>query len=134
MPNSSGTLVIRAFTAGGALPVEGAIVRIQGTDENNRLKSYSLITDRDGITKAVVLPAPSVDYSLTPNAPEQPFSLYDVEISAPGYLSKRINGLSIFSGINSIQPINMIPGNNENLDDFPRGNVNTIIPENENLE
>ena len=41
MPNSSGTLRVRAYTAGGALPVEGAVVRVMGAGEDNRLVSFS---------------------------------------------------------------------------------------------
>lgn len=131
MLESSGSLRIRTYTAGGALPVKGATVRITGAGEDNRLISYSLITDRDGQTEVVTLPAPAVDYSLSPNPAELPYSVYDVVITAPGYLTKRINGLTVFSGINSVQLINMIPGSGESPEEYPRGNVNSVIPEND---
>lgn len=131
MLDSSGTLRIRAYTAGGGLPVKNAIVRITGAGEDNGSVSYSLVTDRDGLTETVTLPAPSVNYSLSPDPAELPYSLYNVEITAPGYLTKRINGLTVFSGIDSVQLINMIPGSGDIPEDYPRGNVNTIIPENQ---
>ncbi len=134
MPNSSGTLRVRAYTAGGALPVEGAVVRVMGALEDNRLVAFSSITDRDGLTELFTLPAPSVDYSLAPNPEELPYSVYDLEISANGYYTKRINGLTVFSGINSIQLANMIPGSGKMIEDFPRGNINYIIPENTDLQ
>ena len=129
MLNSSGSLRIRTYTAGGALPVKGATVRITGAEEDNRLITYSLLTDRDGQTDLVTLPAPSADYSLTPDPAEPPYSVYDLVITAPGYLTKRINGLTVFSGVNSIQLINMIPGNGNDYD-YPIGNKSSIIPEN----
>lgn len=128
MLDSSGTLRIRAYTAGGALPVAGATVRIMGADENNRLINYSLTTDVDGLTKAVTLPAPLVEYSLSPNAAEQPYAVYDVEITAPGFLSKKISGLNVFAGVDSIQLINMIPGHNSDLNNIPIGSTDTVIP------
>lgn len=128
MSQSSGTLRIRAYTAGGALPVQGATVRIIGGDESNRLVAYSLTTDRDGLTEAVTLPAPDAQYSLSPGAAEQPYSVYDVEITAPGFLTKRINGLTVFSGVESVQLINMIPGNSQDQQNIPLGNTNTNIP------
>ena len=131
MLDSSGSLRIRTYTAGGALPVKGATVRITGAGEDNRLISYSLLTDRDGQTDLVTLPAPSVDYSLSPDPAELPYSVYDVVITAPGYLTKRINGLSVFSGVNSVQLINMIPGNGNDYDDYPIGNTSSTIPENQ---
>ena len=130
MLNSTGKIRIRAYTAGGALPIEGATVRIMGAEEDNRLISYSLLTDKDGLTEAVELPAPNSSYSLSPNPNEQPYALYDVEITAPGYYSKKINGLSVFSGVESVQLINMIPEGNRPVDDYPRYNINATIPEN----
>lgn len=132
MLDSEGTLRVRAYTAGGALPIAGAVVRIMGAEEANRLVSYSLVTDRNGITEAVSLPAPSISYSLSPSPAEAPFAVYDVEISADGYYSKRINGVSVFSGVNSVQLANMIPSSS-GAEDYPRGNVNTQIPENDSL-
>ena len=134
MPNSSGTLRVRAYTASGALPVEGATVRIMGALENNRLVAYSSITDRNGQSDLFTLPAPSVNYSLAPMANELPYSVYDLEISAPGYYTKKIRGITVFPGINSIQLINMIPGSGNLVEDYPRGNINYIIPENTDLQ
>lgn len=133
MLDSSGTLTVRAYTAGGALPVAGAIVRIFGASEENRQVVFSGVTDRDGVTDKYILPAPKESLSLAPSPAELPFSLYDLEISAEGYYTKRINGLTVFSGINSIQLVNMIPGSGNMVEDYPRGNINYIIPENEDL-
>ena len=128
MLNSSGSLRIRAYTAGGALPVPGALVRIRGAEEDNRFISRTLITDRDGLTKKVDLPAPSASYSLTPGSDEAPYSVYDIEIIAPGYYTKRIDGLTVFSGIESVQLINMIPTSDSPINEAPRGNINATIP------
>ena len=134
MPDSSGTLRVRAYTAGGALPVEGAVVRVVGSSEDNRLIAFSSLTDRDGLSELLILPAPSVDFSLAPDPAELPYSLYDLEVSVPGYYTKRIKGLTVFSGINSIQLVNMIPGSGNMIEDYPRGSVNYIIPENTDLQ
>lgn len=129
MSNSSGTLRVRAYTAEGALPVQNANVKIKGTSEGVELVSFSSLTDNDGLSEVFVLPTPSVEYSLSPNAAELPYSLYDLEISADGYFTKRIKGLTVFPGINSIQLVNMIPGSGYLTENFPRGNINYIIPE-----
>ena len=133
MFNSEGKIRIRAYTAGGALPIEGATVRIVGAEENNRFVSYSVLTDRDGLTPSVTLPAPDGSYSLSPSPAEKPYALYDIEITAPGYYSKKINGLSVFSGIESVQLLNMIPDDGKMIEDYPRYNINAIIPENNQL-
>lgn len=133
MLNSEGTLRIRTYTAGGALPVNNALVKIQGAEEGNRLISYTLITDRDGLTPLVTLPAPNVEFSLSPGPGEKPYSVYDVEISAPGFYTKRISGLTVFPGVNSIQLVNMIPSSGNSAEEYPRGNINTVIPETNDL-
>lgn len=134
MPQSSGTLRVRAYTASGALPVKGATVHIKGALESNRLVNFTSITDMDGQSELFTLPAPDVDYSLAPNAKELPYSLYDLEITAPGYYTKTIRGITVFQGINSVQLINMIPGSGNLIEDYPRGNINYIIPENNDLK
>ena len=132
MLNSNGKLTVRTLTAGGALPVKGSIVRILGADEENRDVAYSLLTDNDGITQTVVLPTPDVSYSLNPAPAEAPYSSYNIEISAPGYFSRKIYGVSVFSGVDSVQQIFMIP---ESAYDpsYPIGSINAIIPPNERL-
>ena len=134
MLNSSGSLRVRAYAAQGALPVKNAVVRITGAGEDNRLVAFSSITDVDGLSDKFILPAPDVNYSLSPGPKELPYSLYDLEVSADGYYTKRIKGLTVFSGINSIQLVNMIPGSGNLVEDYPRGSINYIIPENTDLQ
>lgn len=133
MSNSSGILRVRAFTANGALPVEGARVHIRGVSDGARLISFTAITDINGVTAPFILPAPDVDYSLYPAPAELPYSLYDLEISAEGYFTKTVKGMTVFSGITSMQLINMIPGVEKSAEEYPKGNINFVIPENNNL-
>ena len=122
-----GTLRVRATSASGALPISGAVIHIIGADEENRDFAKSLITDNDGITPKVDLPTPKKSYSLTPEDEETPYSLYDVEAVADGYYTKRIVGVAIFSGINAILPLNMIPTSPHPKENYPKGNVNAAL-------
>lgn len=122
-----GTLRVRTTSASGAIPIAGTIVRITGGEEGNRFVAKSLVTDRDGITVKVDLPTPKRIYSLTPEEAESPFALYDVEATADGYYSKRIVGISIFSGIDAILPINMIPLSDNPKINYPKGNINSVL-------
>ena len=129
MSKEQGTLTVRTYTASGALPVENAVVRIFGAEDENLDVAFSLITDSNGSTETVTLPAPSKYYSLSPSAAERPYSLYNVEISADGYYRKSINNISVFSGVHSLQLVNMIPLSKNELMGFPKGNVSAVIPE-----
>ena len=132
--SENGTLTIRVYTAGGAIPIKNTTIHVFGADENNRLVEYSVITDIDGITEAISLPSPARYLSLQPNAPEVPYSSYDIEISADGYYTKRINNVPIFSGTNALQSVNMIPIVPVAAPLYPRGTLDTNVYENELLE
>jgi hypothetical protein len=93
-----GNLRVRTYTAGGALPIEGALIRIFGADEENRFIEYSIITDSDGISPNIRLPAPNIQYSQAPSGAEAAYADYDIEISKEGFYSKKIVGLPVFSG------------------------------------
>lgn len=122
-----GTLRIRATSASGAVPISGAIVRITGGEEANGEVVKSLVTDNDGITPKVSLPTPKRSYSLTPEQTESPFALYDVEVSADGYYTKKIIGVTVFSATNAILPVNMIPISDMPEANYPKGNVNSVL-------
>lgn len=132
--DETGSLAVRAYTAGGALPLGETRIHIAGAGEENRFFEEDLITDEDGVTARIILPAPSKSYSLSPSAPEVPYATYDIEISAPGYYTKKIYGVAVFSGVNSIQPVAMIPIAKEGEILYPKDNLNIFIKENERLE
>lgn len=130
----NGSLTVRTYTASGALPVKNSLIRITGVDENNRYVDFTLLTDEDGITSIISLPTPAKDFSMGPGASEIPYAVYDVEASADGYYTKRIRNVAIFPGIKSSQAINMIPISiGANGDEYPRGNLNATVYENEYL-
>ena len=132
--DSTGFLQIAAFTASGALPSPNITVRITGSDEENIGVDYSLITDRDGLSDILSLPAPSLSYSLNSGSPEQPYAKYNVEASGDGYYSKRIYDVAIFSGIKSLLPLEMIPDAGITRNVSPPKSTNfSIITENEDL-
>ena len=133
--DKSGTLIINTSSAGGALPTSGVVVRISGAVEENRDIQYSLITDIDGVSERITLPAPPRELSMSPGAPQQSYALYDILISAPGYYTKRIYNVAVFDGEETVLPVNMIPiPTNKRGVTYPRGNLNTISQENELLE
>jgi outer membrane usher protein FimD/PapC len=66
--NYNGGLTIHATTATGAIPIQDALIVIKGSDEENAHIELSLITDEDGVTDTVYLPAPELSYSLDKSA------------------------------------------------------------------
>ena len=129
-----GNVRVRTYTAGGALPIEGTLVKIYGSDAYDKDTVYSLLTDLDGITSQVSLPTPSTSYSTSPGASETPYAVYNVELFKDGYYPKRIDNVPVFPGISAVLPIKMIPltytGDGSIV---PQNNLNSVIYENENL-
>ena len=131
----TGTLIVKTYTAGEALPVANSVVRIMGIDEENRSTEFSFITDRNGLTQKIYLPAPPKSSSLAPEQTELPYAQYTLEISADGYYPKIINNLVIFSETQTFQPVNMIPlAIYERGVDFPKSTLSTTIEENPFLQ
>ena len=131
---SHGSFMARVSSASGALPLEGGIVRIRGASENNSDIVFSLVTDNDGVTPVIQLPAPQVELSLSSGAGGAPYSTYDVTISKEGYYTKKIANVAVFSGILSVLPVNMIPYDTyAGGAAYPRGNNRATVTENENL-
>ena len=131
----SGKLVVNITSAGGALPSANATVRIYGVDESNGGIEYSFLTDVDGISRTIVLPAPNRSLSLSPGASESSYALYNIVASLDGYYTVRISNVAVFDGETTVQPINLIPTpiHNNNVT-FPHGNLNVSVRENEMLE
>ena len=64
-------------------PLSSATIEIANTGEPNRILE-SVNTDRNGQTGNIELSAPPREYSMEPTD-NQPYSEYNVKISAPGY-------------------------------------------------
>lgn len=129
--DSTGTLKVNTYIAGDALPVPGALVRIYGIDELNREQEHSRITDENGNTGPISLPAPSALLTLDKTAKERPYALYDVQITLDGFYTKDIKDIAVFGGAETILPVNMIPKTESGV---PRDTLYTTSRENPSLE
>lgn len=88
-------------------PLSSATIEIANTGEPNRIL-VSVNTDRNGQTGNIELSAPPREYSMEPTD-NQPYSEYNVKISAPGYQEGLVSGVQIFSGENGLQSIVLQP-------------------------
>lgn len=123
---------MNTYMAQEAIPVPGVLVRITAAEEMYRGTARSEITDEDGVTPRISLPAPSSGYSLSPQPAEQPYALYNVALYKPGYYTKHIYNVAIFSGVTTVLPANMVI--RENGGQEPNGGLNVVSYENPTLE
>ena len=124
-----GTLTVKTESAFGALPVKDATVSFRRQTGDGAKLLAVLMTDEDGETEPLKIPAPPVSNSLSPGG-ETPYSLVNVEVFADGYYSVMLMGVPIFTGISSTQTVNMIPlPESYQYSKYPSGNY--IITESE---
>ncbi|MBE6679435.1 MAG: hypothetical protein E7598_02815 [Ruminococcaceae bacterium] len=105
---SLGTLIVSVYTAGGAIPIEGALVSVRGANQNGSGIISVLYTDQSGNTPRISLPAPPASTSESPGG-ITPFATYNVEVAKENFYPKSFINVPIFAGTTSIQPANLIP-------------------------
>lgn len=88
-------------------PLSSATIEIADTGEPN-LMLETAATNPNGQTGNIELSAPPREYSMEPSD-NQPYSEYNVKISAPGYQEQIVSGVQIFSGENGLQFIVLQP-------------------------
>ncbi len=104
----AGSVKISVVSAIGLIPVENATVVISYTGDPDA-PITTLTTDNSGQTPTVELPAPPLNLSLSPDNEQQPYSEYNIYVTAPDYEPVLISGSEIFADELSLQPIFMNP-------------------------
>ena len=103
-----GTLKIGVVSSIGLIPVENAAVTVSYTgDPENALNV--LTTDSSGQTPVIELAAPPLELSLNPDADRQPYSEYNISVTADGYEPVYVSGSEILANELSLQIIRMNP-------------------------
>lgn len=108
-PNTdTGKLIAVVTTLRSLYPLNNAIVRIFTGDFENMQIVAEGKTDQSGKTEEFILKAPSKALSLNSKNEEIPYALYNMQVSAEGYLDNIHLNIPVFSGITSIQSSNMM--------------------------
>ncbi len=119
---NNGSLIVNVTTLRGLYPVKNALVSVFTGDYESRIEVDRSVTDQSGKSKVFLLPAPERDLSLNAGSTEAVYTSYGVEVTADGY-AKEINlNLPIFSGVTSLQNVDMTllsaqNGSGENMND-----------------
>ncbi|MDE6024922.1 MAG: peptidoglycan-binding protein [Lachnospiraceae bacterium] len=103
----TGMLRINVTGQNGVAPIENATIEIANTGTPNTVLE-TLETDKSGNSETVDLAAPPIEYSMEPTD-NQPYSEYNIRITAPGYYEQLITGVQIFSSQTGVQNIKLVP-------------------------
>jgi len=105
----SGILRIETYASDRVFGVGSTRVMIFLPLESGNVTVFDGITDISGLTDRVRLPAPNRELSMTPRGDKVlPFAEYSVYVEHPSYVRAIFNNVPVFSGIESIQPVQML--------------------------
>lgn len=103
----NGTLQINVYSQNSLIPISGANITITG-EAGNRPVREEITTNSSGQTQTLTLPTPPLEYSMIPQG-QQPYSQYDITISAPGYETTSITGTQLLADELAIQNVRLVP-------------------------
>ncbi len=102
-----GSLKVSVYNENIARPLGGVLVQIAASEEPDKIID-EIYTDDSGQTLDVRLPAPPIEYSMQPNQP-QPYSLYDVMVTADGFERMTVKGVQVLPNEETIQDAALLP-------------------------
>ena len=105
---NNGYLIVNVVTARGAIPVAGAKVTVYANTSDANPPVAVIYTDSAGKSEKLELPAPSRSLSEQPGK-VKPYATYLIEVDKEGYYPVTKNDVPIFTGVTSIQPVDLIP-------------------------
>ncbi len=106
--SSSGELIVMVTAIRSLYPVKNAKITVfEGTIENKSVVTTA-VTNESGRTERIVLPAPDKKFSETEGSNTQPYALYNLLVEADGYIDNIHLNIPIFSGVTSIQRVNLL--------------------------
>lgn len=109
--NERGTLRVEAFASDRAFGVGSARVMVFLELPSGNVAVFDGLTDIDGQSDTVILPAPPRSLSQTPqngDNPKLPYAVYSVYVEHPSYVRAVFSNVPVFSGVESIQPVRML--------------------------
>lgn len=117
-----GLLQVNVVSIQNNFPIQNATVRI--TYKGNPDSTVEEVsTNSSGQTEQVSLDAPPLEYSMSPSD-EQPYSEYNLHVTAPGFKPLVISGTEILPEATAIQPVALEPESDTQTEENP-----VVIPD-----
>jgi len=105
---SVGFLIVNAVTAGGLLPVEGALITVSITDGQDTTIYRVTTTDRSGRTDKIAIPTPPIELSLSPGN-DKPYATVIIEGDKEGFYNSTYINAPIFPQTVTLQQVDLVP-------------------------
>ena len=108
-----GKLRVQTYASLQVFPIQNAKVLVEKEFEDGTHIFAEEYTDIDGVAENITLPTKSKELSLTPESPI-PYATYTVRVTHPQFESITFSNVPIFEGVESLQPVAMLPLNSTN--------------------
>lgn len=106
--DNTGGLIVNVTALKSIYPIKGAYVEVSVNEGGDRRTVDSSYTDESGKSKLFLLPAPDKSLSENEGSSIRPYAVYDVKISADGFVDHIDLGVSVFAGVISVQNVDML--------------------------
>ena len=105
-----GYVIVTVSTARGAIPLEGAVVRIFNYENGGGNGSLIVTTktDSSGRTARIPLPCPPRSASQSPGNGRS-YATYNIDAQYDGYYNQYYVNVPIFDGVTAIQNVDLVP-------------------------
>lgn len=106
-----GRLIVNVTSGAGLFPVENASVIVSDAASQGGSELAAVKTDQSGKTPVIYLPAPDKDMSQQPQPDGEAAETraqYNITVSAPGYVTALVEGISVFDDVTAIQNVDML--------------------------
>lgn len=109
MPDQEkGSMLVSVTTLRGTFPIEGAVVTVFTGDYKEGEEIAKYITDQSGRTEKIMLDAKNKILSETAGN-GIPYNTYNIYTSADGYGGQFNMNIPVFSGVTSLQDVDLVP-------------------------
>ena len=109
LPNDRGVLIVNVGYGEKAYPLENAMVSVLQKKED-ALEIISVTqTDESGKSEPIVIETPRVELSLTPAPDSLPYAKVTIDVEKEGFYKAQFIDVPVFSGVVSVQNVNLIP-------------------------
>lgn len=103
---SNGYITARAYMSSAQIPLENVAVTIVSPDGT---AIAMRLTDRSGLTEPIAIPAPEKAESEAPEENGRPFTDITLYAWKSGFEQVAARNVQIFSGITTVQDLEMVP-------------------------
>ena len=109
--SESGSLRVETYAADRSFGIGSARVMVFIELPGGNVAVFDGITDNDGVTESIRLPAPPRELSQHPQTDENqrlPYATYSIYVEHPDFVRSVFTNVPVFSGVESIQPVRML--------------------------